>query len=147
MILRNERNEPPGGWRYKQEETGLQLMERTLPDLCRKIREHRRYKDLKGSLDLNEISIEVQRQICANMNDSPVFCRPEIGFITQTPVSETDEFEFQESNPVVMPEAFQAKQKAPEPEAKEPEVETPEEVKPAKKIARKRRGRKQQQQD
>ena len=86
MILRNLRDEPPGGWRYKQEETGLQMMERNLPDLCRKIADHRRYKDLKRTLDLDAIALEVQRQICAGMNDSPTFCRPEIGFVNQPSV-------------------------------------------------------------
>lgn len=129
MILRNERNEPPGGWRYTQEETGLKLMERTLPDLCRKIREHRTYKGLGRSLDLEVISVEVQRQICAGMNNSPVFCRPEIGFITQAPVD--SEFEFVESVPVEVPEMFKPKVK----------VET------EKKVTRKRHARAKQEQD
>lgn len=108
MILRNERNEPPGGWRYKQAETGLIFMEDSLPALCRKIAEHRRYKDIPvGTMD--DISLEVQRQICASMNDNPVFCRSEIGFITQ--VSVESDLEIEMSTPEKMPDLFKPQAK------------------------------------
>lgn len=114
MILRNIRNVPPGGWRYKQEETGLDMSSDNLNDLCRKVQRHRRYKDLRRSLDLDEISLEVQRQICAKMNNSPAFCREERGFVRQPAVPQSEEFSFEEETKPEesKPEAaFQAKPK------------------------------------
>ena len=131
MILKNERNEPPGGWRYKQEDTGLSLMEDSLSKLCRKVADHRRYKDLKGSLDLDQISLEVQRQICAGMNNSEVFCRSEFGFVNQPRIETSESFEFETSGPEPIPQVFKKQ---------EPKPDT-DQTKTTKKVARKRHAR------
>ena len=65
-ILKHPTTVPPGGFRYKQEQTQLMLTGDSLSDLIQKTVSHRRYKGLKPD-DAATVSLEVQRQICTRL--------------------------------------------------------------------------------
>lgn len=65
-ILKHPSTTPPGGFRYKQLETGLTVTGDSLSDLIQKTVAHRRYKGLKPD-DPATVSLEVQRQICTRL--------------------------------------------------------------------------------
>lgn len=74
--LNDNRTAPPGGWRYVQPETGAELIASSHPELLERVELHRRYKKV-GSLDLAQITADVEKQICMRLE--PRFCRAEPG--------------------------------------------------------------------
>ncbi len=65
-LLKHPGTTPPGGFRYKQLETGLTVTSDNLTDLINKTVSHRLYKGLKPD-DPATVSIEVQRQLCTRL--------------------------------------------------------------------------------
>lgn len=65
-LLKTPNTAPPGGYKYRQSETGLVVTGDSLNDLVSKVASHRRYKGLKPD-GAGIISLEVQRQICARL--------------------------------------------------------------------------------
>lgn len=65
---------PPGGFVYRQAETGLTVTGDSLHDLASKVRAHRRYKGLKPD-DESAVALDVHRQICTRLGKDE--CQPE----------------------------------------------------------------------
>jgi len=66
-LLKHPQTAPPGGFKYRQIETGLLISGDSLIDLAQRVRSHRQYKGLKPD-GLDGILLEVQRQICARLD-------------------------------------------------------------------------------
>lgn len=75
-FLKDTRTAPPGGWRYTQPETGLEMRENSLGELVATVIRHRSYKGI-SPLGADEVSAEIQRQLCSNLPGD--FSRPEQG--------------------------------------------------------------------
>lgn len=75
-LLKDTRTAPPGGWRYTQPETGLEMRENSLGELVATVIRHRAYKGI-SPLGADEVSAEIQRQICSKLPGE--FSRPEQG--------------------------------------------------------------------
>lgn len=73
-LLRDTRTAPPGGWHYTQPETGLVMRAASLGELIATVIRHRTYKSI-APLDADEVSVQIQRQICERVG--PDFGRPE----------------------------------------------------------------------
>ncbi len=73
-LLKDTRTTPPGGWRYTQPETALEMRGNSLPELIGTVTAHRKYKGLERTFDY-EVSIDIQRQICAALPGD--FAHPE----------------------------------------------------------------------
>lgn len=65
-LLKHPGTVPPGGFKYRQPETGLTLTGDSLSDLINKTVSHRRYKGLKPD-SAEMVSLDVQRQICTRL--------------------------------------------------------------------------------
>jgi len=65
----NKRNAtPPGGWKYKQKETGLWIDDNTsLEKLAVKVSAHRKYKEIEPS-DLESVTSDIETQICMRLD-------------------------------------------------------------------------------
>ena len=76
-LLNMPRTTPPlPGFCYTQPETATRIEADTLHELVDAVMQHRRYKELQPQ-DAEQISVEVQRQICSQM--PPGICRGEPG--------------------------------------------------------------------
>lgn len=75
-LLKDTRTVPPGGWRYIQPQTGLLMKAPSLGELIATVIRHRSYKGI-APLDADEVSAEIQRQLCAKLGSE--FSRPEPG--------------------------------------------------------------------
>jgi hypothetical protein len=73
-LLKDIRTAPPGGWRYTQPQTGLEMKAGSLGELIATVIRHRSYKGI-APMDVDEVSAEIQRQICARVGEE--FSRPE----------------------------------------------------------------------
>jgi len=65
-LLKHQNASPPGGWRYRQSETGLVIIGDSLQDLTAKVVTHRQYKGLKPD-GPHLVGLEIQRQICSRL--------------------------------------------------------------------------------
>ncbi len=75
-TLKFPQTAPPGGFRYRQMDTGLTLMGDSLEDLVHRVSSHRRYKGLPRD-DAPSVSLDVQRQICTRLGAED--CKAEEG--------------------------------------------------------------------
>ena len=64
--LRNPNEGPPGGFRYTEYRSGLQIKEPTLMDCAHKVVEHRKHRGW-GPIDVQTVRAEVERQICSRL--------------------------------------------------------------------------------
>jgi len=75
-LLKHPTMKPPGGFVYRQAETGLKLEGDSLHNLIAKVVAHRRYKKLTPD-DEETVGLEVQRQICTRLGLDE--CKEEAG--------------------------------------------------------------------
>lgn len=75
QCLSNLLHVPPGGWKYTQEDSGLELRGGDYYDLRENVRKHRQLNSFTAGPDLDN---EIQTQICTKLAPSAraVFCRP-----------------------------------------------------------------------
>jgi len=73
-LLKDTRTAPPGGWRYTQPQTVLEMKAGSLGELIATVIRHRSYKGI-APLDPTEVSTEIQRQIVERLGAE--FGRPE----------------------------------------------------------------------
>lgn len=73
-CLSNLLHVPPGGWKYRQEESGLEIYGGDYYDLKEKVRKHRQINQFTGG----NLDDEIQTQICTRMGPGTraFFCRP-----------------------------------------------------------------------
>lgn len=92
-VLKHQGTAPPGGFKYKQLETGLTMTGDSLQDLVAKVASHRRYKGLKPDGE-EMIALEVQRQICTRLGKED--CKEETGGDKWVPVPVMPRFTLQD---------------------------------------------------
>lgn len=73
-TLRKRNTTPPGGFNYKQRETGLWIHSHHLEGLVMKVIAHRKQKNLEPIV-YDEVQFEVETQICSYQ--TPRVCRPD----------------------------------------------------------------------
>lgn len=66
---------PPGGYTYRQKETGCTITSDNLMGLVLKVRQHRAYKGLSPT-DVPTVRIEIERQICTRLNHEHCIAEP-----------------------------------------------------------------------
>jgi hypothetical protein len=73
-CLANLAHIPPGGWKYRQAESGLEIYGGDYFDLKEKVRMHRQTNQF-GPTDLDQ---DIQAQLCSRLpvNARAIFCRP-----------------------------------------------------------------------
>jgi hypothetical protein len=73
-CLANLLHIPPGGWKYRQEESGLEIYGGDYFDLKEKVRNHRQINQFIGG----DLDSEIQLQLCSRMTPAAraIFCRP-----------------------------------------------------------------------
>lgn len=73
-LLKSPNTAPPGGFRYRQAETGLTLIGDSLQALTAQVVSHRRHKGLKPDGE-HLVGLEIQRQICTRLGHD--YCKAE----------------------------------------------------------------------
>jgi len=76
-LLNHTREHPADGWRFLVRETGTWIRADIHDEIVTAVIDHRLYKNIPGSTDREEVSLEIQRQIC--LGAPPGQCHAERG--------------------------------------------------------------------
>lgn len=78
--LKHPNSAPPGGYTYRQKETGCVITSDNLMGLVLKVRQHRAYKNLLPT-DVPTVRLEIERQLCTRLNHEHCTAEPDDGWV------------------------------------------------------------------
>jgi hypothetical protein len=85
-LYRHIEQNPPGGWRYRQEQSKFVITGESYADLLKNVIAHRKHKGFEPT-DSESVGLEIQRQICVRLSRHE--CKSEGPSDNWTPIPST----------------------------------------------------------